>query len=185
MRLPDASDVAAWDEFVAIYAPLVYRLAQKRGLQPSGADDLIQEVLTSVAQSVRDWLDRSDRGPFRAWLFRIAKNAAVNLLMRRATRTMATGGSESANHFAGIAASTEDEQFELEYRREIFRFAAACVRDTVSDATWQAFWLTHVEGVSIQDAARQLNQAVGNIYVSRSRVMARLRVFVSEFEADQ
>ena len=31
LRLPDAADVLAWDEFAAIYGPLVYRLARRQG----------------------------------------------------------------------------------------------------------------------------------------------------------
>ena len=33
LRLPDASDVEAWNEFVEIYRPIVYRVARKKGLQ--------------------------------------------------------------------------------------------------------------------------------------------------------
>ena len=77
LRLPDAADAAAWDELVAIYAPLVYRLAVQKGMQPSDADDLVQEVFTAIARFVADWLERPDRGSFRAWLLTIARNAAT------------------------------------------------------------------------------------------------------------
>jgi len=53
LRLPDASDVVAWDEFVAIYSPLIFRLARRQGLQPTDADDLVQEVLTTVSRSLQ------------------------------------------------------------------------------------------------------------------------------------
>ena len=82
LRLPDAADARAWDDFVVIYAPLVYRLARRHGLQPADSDDLVQEVLAAVARSVDLWLAKRDRGPFRAWLLRIAKNHAMNALTR-------------------------------------------------------------------------------------------------------
>lgn len=66
LRLPNAADVAAWEEFVAIYRPLVHGLAIRRGLQPTDADDLVQEVFAAVARQVGDWLNRRDRLPFRA-----------------------------------------------------------------------------------------------------------------------
>lgn len=40
VRLRDVADVAAWDEFVAIYGPLVYRLAIRQGLQAADAEDV-------------------------------------------------------------------------------------------------------------------------------------------------
>jgi hypothetical protein len=51
-RLPDAADVEAWDEFVAIYEPLLFRLARGRGMQPADAEDFVQEVLTAVARNI-------------------------------------------------------------------------------------------------------------------------------------
>jgi RNA polymerase sigma-70 factor (ECF subfamily) len=91
VRLPDAADARAWDDFVAVYAPLVYRLARRTGLQPADADDVVQEVLAAVARSVDGWLGRSDRGPYRAWLLRIARNLAINALTRPKNRPVATG----------------------------------------------------------------------------------------------
>ncbi len=72
--------------------------------------------------------------------------------------------------------------FDLEYRREVFSWAAEQVRESVSESTWQAFWLTHVEGQAIADAAGQLGVSVGNVYVARSRVMNRLQELVKHYE---
>lgn len=70
LRLPNAADVAAWDEFVSVYGPSVFRVARQRGLQPADADDLVQEVFSAVAKQVSDWVLRPDRGRFRAWFRR-------------------------------------------------------------------------------------------------------------------
>src|SRR3954447_10960297 len=96
LRLPDAADARAWDDFVAVYAPLVYRLARRHGMQPADSDDLVQDVLAAVARSVETWLVRADRGPFRAWLLRIAKNHAMNALTRHKHRPVGTGDSDMA-----------------------------------------------------------------------------------------
>ena len=184
LRLPNAADVAAWDELVAIYGPLVFRLAVRQGLQPADADDLVQEVFSAVARSVSQWLDRPDRGSFRAWLLRIARNTAVNLLTRRSHRPLGTGGDEAAEMLAEVPAAESDlsSEFDLEYRREVFSWAAEQVRESVAESTWQAFWLTHVEGLAIADAAEQLGVSVGKVYVARSRVMNRLQELVKQYE---
>ncbi len=181
LRLPDAADVAAWDDFVSIYGPVIYRVARRHGLQSADADDLVQEVFTAVARSVSDWLERKDRGSFRAWLLTIARNTAMNYLTRRATRPFG-GDGEHAQRLLDEAASTEKElsnEFDLEYRREVFRWAAEQVRNDVSEATWEAFRMTHIDGISIADSAEQLGMSDGNIYIARSRVMARLKEKVS------
>jgi RNA polymerase sigma factor (sigma-70 family) len=80
MRLQNADDVAAWDEFAELYRPIVFRVARKREFQAADAENLVQEVLLAVAQSVSKWIERDDRGSFRAWLLRIAHNEAVDML---------------------------------------------------------------------------------------------------------
>ena len=56
LRLPDAADARAWDEFVAIYVPLLYRLARQKGLQHADAEELSQEVLVAVSRAVHRWI---------------------------------------------------------------------------------------------------------------------------------
>ena len=187
LRLPDAADVAVWEEFVMLYGPLVFRLAQHQGFQPADADDLVQEVFSAVARQIGDWLERPDRGKFRAWLIRVARNIAVNLLTRRPHGTVGRGGADIDIALLSIpdAESHMSSQFDLEYGREVYRWAAAKVSETVASQTWQAFQLTHVEGVSIPDAAERLQVTVGQIYVARSRVMSRLREVAAQFEVPE
>ena len=92
VRLRDAADVAAWDEFVTIYGPVVYRLALRQGLQAADADDVVQQVFAAVAQSVHQWLEKPQRGRFRGWLLTIARNIAIKTLIRRPTGGVGRGG---------------------------------------------------------------------------------------------
>ena len=184
LRLPNAADVTAWDEFAAIYRPIVMRLARKQGIQAADAEDIVQEVFCAVARSVEDWLDRHDRGSFRAWLFRIARNRAVNLLTRRATRPIA--GDTDGQQLDEIAAATElSDGFDLEYRREVFRIAAQRVRRHVVESTWQAFQMTHIDRRTITDVAQALGVSPGTVYISRSRVMSLLREMVRRIETEE
>lgn len=183
VRLPNAADAAAWEEVVSVYGPLVYRLARRQGLQPADADDLVQEVLIAVSRSVGQWLDKPERGRFRAWLFRIARNTAINFLTRPKHRPQSAGGSDAANTMAEYpAANGTPHEFDLEYRREVFRWASRQVRETVAEKTWQAFWQSTVEGRPIADVAEALGMAKGSVYVARGRVMLRLQAATRELE---
>lgn len=186
VRLPDAADVKAWDEFVAVYGPLVYRLARRHGLQPADADDLVQEVLTAISKSIESWLANplEKRGPFRAWLFRIARNVAINFLTRRKHRPLGAGGSDVAYLLQQHVDPNDGEvdEFDLEYRREVFRWAADQIRGSVTEKNWQAFWRTTIDDQPIGAVANELGMSVGNAYIARSRIMARLRELVRRFE---
>jgi len=184
LRLPDAADADAWDDFIAVYAPLVYRLARRRGLQPADADDVVQDVLAAVARSVEGWLGTATRGPFRAWLLTIARNITVNALTRRKHRPLASGTSDAAEMLLQQADSNGDleSQIDLEYRRELFRWAAQKVCEGVTERTWQAFWRSTIDEQSVATVAKQLEMSMGSVYIARSRVMARLREMVAHFE---
>ncbi len=139
VRLRDAADVAAWDEFVAIYGPLVYRLALRQGLQAADTDDVVQQVFAAVAQSVHQWLERPQRGRFRSWLLMIARNIAIKTLMRRPTGGVGRGGDPGLESLHELAAPDGDvsSQFDLEYRREVYRWAAERpeeIRDNAASA---------------------------------------------------
>lgn len=183
LRLPDAADVAAWEELVAVYGPLVYRLARRKGLQPNDADDLVQEVLTVVSNSVEEWLQRTDRGRFRAWLLCIARNTAINFLTRPKYRSLSPGGSHGANTLAKLPGPDDvTDAFDFEYRRELFRWASRQVRESVAASTWEAFWQTTMNDRPIAEVAAELGMTPGSIYIARSRIMARLRKLVRQSE---
>lgn len=183
LRLADAADAQAWDDFVQIYAPLVYRLARRHGLQPADADDLVQDVLSAVARSVATWLARPDRGQFSPWLLRIAKNLAVNSLTRHKHRPIGTGDSNVAHLLSQHPANGDaGGEFDLEYRRELFLWAAQRVREQFTLPTWQAFWLSTVEDKPIAAVASELKMSIGSVYISRSRVMTRLRELIKGYE---
>ena len=138
--------------------------------------------ISAVARSIENWLGNPGRGPFRAWLLRIAKNTALNFLTRPKYRPLGTGNGDDLFLTQAAAPSDAATEFDLEYRREIFRWAAAQVRFAVTPKTWQAFWLTTIEGESNESVSQELTMSVGSVYIAKSRVMARLRELVRQFE---
>ncbi len=185
-QIQDPENGAAWDAFAHIYRPVVVRLARSRGLQAADAEDLAQQVLLSVARAVPNW-ERSDGSRFRNWLGRIARNAILNALTR-GPRELAGGGSD---FLAVLRQFPHDDnqlarQIELEYRRQVYRRAAAIVRDAVDEPTWRAFLYCVVEGEETSAVAERLGKTIGNVHAARSRIMRRLQTVASELmEADE
>ncbi len=175
VKLRDPADSAAWIEFVALYEPLVYRLARHKGLQDADARDVCQEVFQAVARSIDRW--EPDRGSFRGWLSRIARNLLINFLTRHRFQPRGSGATSVQElleaHPAADPAATA--LFEAEYQRRLLRWAAEEVRPEFTPATWQAFWQTAVEDRPPGDVAAELGLSVGAVYIARSRVLSRLR----------
>ena len=183
LRLQDAEDIAAWDEFVSIYGPVISRVASQQGFQPADVENIVQEVFMTVTRSLSDWLERKNRGSFRAWLLRITRNTAVDTLTRKATRSLGRNDTDARNLLANLPASDElSSSLDLEYQRMLFEWATQRVRSEVAEQTWQAFFLTTIEGVSVNEAAEKLGIRPGNIYIARSRIMARIKKLVQYYE---
>ncbi len=183
IRIADPCDQGAWEQFARIYRPVVYNVARMRGLQDADAQDVAQQVLIAVARALPTWERRDESTRFRHWLCRIARNAAVNMLTRQ-PRDRAVGGDDIR---AEVQVDNKldgglDSQLEREYRRQLFRKAAERVRSRADAITWQAFAITMIDGLSIPDAAAQLNRSEAVIYAARSRIIRRLRDAVKQLE---
>lgn len=175
-QVQSLQDESAWHEFVAIYRPVVYRLARRRGLQHADAEDLSQRVLIAVRQSIGRWRSDPSQGRFRAWLGTIARNAILNMLTRRPPDA-AVGGTSIHQRLAEEPQpdAALGEHMEREHRRSLFRWAARRVRDEFRDGTWEAFWRSVVEGEAVDEVAVSLGKSLGAVYAARGRVIRRLR----------
>jgi RNA polymerase sigma-70 factor (ECF subfamily) len=176
LRLRHPDDAAAWQEFVEIYQPLVFRLARTKGLQEADALDTTQEVMTRIAKAINSWDANPNRGSFRGWISRITRNLVVDF-MRSNNRRPLTGDDELIDDLTHVADgnSAETELFDLEHERQVFAWAAEKVRNSFQAKTWQAFWLTAVENQSAEQVAIELGISKGAVYIARSRVMAKLK----------
>jgi RNA polymerase sigma factor (sigma-70 family) len=186
VRLRAPRDERAWEEFVAIYGPLVERLARRSGLQEADAQDLVQDVFRAVAGAIDRWNPDPKRGSFRGWLFRIARNLMLNPLAQR--RRQPRGHGETALKpllEAQPGPSADDTAlFETEYRRQVFQWAVEQIKDEFQETTWQAFWRTAVEQAPAKNVAESLGMSVKAVYVARNRVMARLKRTVERVEEE-
>ena len=186
VRLQGERDDDAWAEFAEIYGPLIYRVIRRQGVQHVDAEDLTQQALVAVASAIDRWTPGDRDGSFRAWLFRIARNMLINFVSRRRSQHVGVGGTSFAELLREqpqadpASRSSVDE----ELHAEMLRWAAQRIRSEFHESTWQAFWRTTVDGEEIPAVAEALNVSLGSVYAARSRVMARLKRKVREFEAE-
>lgn len=185
VRIRDRGDRAAWGQFADLYTPLLLRFAGRHGLQDADANDLVQEVLKAVTTAAERLEYDPRRGSFRGWLYQVARSKLSNLLAARARQAQGSGDSAVQGLLEQQAAPPDDSaEWDAEYERRVFAWAAEQVRADFQDKTWQAFWLTAVEGKSAAQAAEALGLSVGAVYVAKSRVMARLKEQVQELHEE-
>ncbi|MCA9214332.1 MAG: sigma-70 family RNA polymerase sigma factor [Planctomycetales bacterium] len=179
-RVKDTGDGDSWLEFLEIYQPVVYRMARRRSLQDADAQDVMQQVFSSIARSIDRWTADENQPPFRAWLTTIARNTITTALTRK-PRDRATGSTSVADALLHEPAANELEaELEMEARREIVLRAAELVRPEFTKQSWDIFWKTAMEEIPAKEVAQQTGRSVGAIYVARHRVLARLKERITE-----
>jgi RNA polymerase sigma-70 factor (ECF subfamily) len=173
----DARNQQAWTEFLEIYEPLIGRLVRRRGLKSADAAEVTQEVVVAVSGAIARWEANPNRGSFRGWLATITRNLVVNFLIRQARHPRGNGDTGFRQWLEEQPAPEGELSalFDLERKRQTFRWASDQVRGEFRDSTWKAFWMTAVENGDPVTVAHELGVTVGVVYVSRSRVMKRLR----------
>jgi RNA polymerase sigma factor (sigma-70 family) len=175
LRIRDHHDEDAWSEFVEIYAPLVYALARRHGIQDADAADLTQEVLKSVVRSAATFSYDPSRGSFRGWLLTVARNQLRKWANAEKRQQSGSGGEEGQRLLEEQPAPEEVERWDQEYHQRLFEWAADKVRASFRPVTWQAFWQTAVQHREPSKVAAELGVSVGAVYIARSRVLARIK----------
>src|SRR5476649_792944 len=128
VRLRDGGDVGAWQEFVRLYAPIIYGFARKRGLQDADAADLMQDVLRSVSAAVHRLEYDPVRGTFRGWLFTVTRNKVFNFLESRSRRVQGSGDSRVQQRLEQHADGDSSADWEADYQRSMMAQAMERVK---------------------------------------------------------
>jgi RNA polymerase sigma-70 factor (ECF subfamily) len=183
-RLRDPRDRDAWQQFVELYGPLIYRFGRKRGLQDADTADLTQNVFQAVTGAIGRFEYDPQRVKFRSWLYGVVRNHYYRLLDCRRRAPAGEGGSDAWQRLDEQPERENGEAalWEQEYRRGRFLWAAERVRGAVETSSWQAFWQTAVEGHTAAEVAAGLGMNAGAVYTAKSRVLERIRRVIEELQ---
>jgi RNA polymerase sigma-70 factor (ECF subfamily) len=153
-------------------------------MQDADARDTMQELLVAVSRSIDRWNPDKERGSFRGWLRRVARNLVIDWLRQSGRRSIPAGGGELQATLDALpaAANGEASEFDGEVRRALFHRARERVRNEVQESTWEAFWQTAVLGKTAAETAAKLGMTVGAVRVARCRVLARVRAEIAQWE---
>ncbi len=172
----------AWQRFVRLYGPVVYRWCRRAGVAADDAADVLQEVLSSVARHLSDFHREGPHDSFTAWLAAITRNKVSDHYRRRG-KAEARGGTTAQRQMAEIAqpeTSQETIQPDAEAAACLTRRVLDTIRAEFEPGTWLAFWRTAVDGQSAAFVAEELKMSAAAVYMAKSRVLRRLRQALGE-----
>jgi RNA polymerase sigma-70 factor, ECF subfamily len=140
-------DEVAWNRLVALYQPLVRFWCSRAGIAVPELDDLIQEVFGAVARDISRFRRDRPGDTFRGWLRGVTRNQVLMHFRRNHGRALAEGGSDAYQRLQELPEMSSDhadgEEVEM---NQLYHQALEHVRCEFQDPTWQAFWLSAIEG---------------------------------------
>ena len=179
VRLSGGQDQSAWWAFVEIYEPFLKHLALRQGVPASHVGDVTQQILMAIAGSVDRWKDDGAGASFRRWVSRVARNVVIKFMARQRRIVQGQGGSDAMTQLGELPA-IEDSILDQQYQHELIVWAAGQVRGEFAATSWQAFWATMIDGQAVADVAEEIGVSPGSIYMSRSRIIRRIRQKIDE-----
>lgn len=184
IKLKAEQDESAWRDFVGTYEKFLEQLARKYSIPERDVPDVTQQILLSLAKSIPFWKDDGKEGSFRRWLSVVAKNIAIRYLETERKHPSPKGGTDQVDLLNKLEEHVDAEQTKR-YQHELILWAAQEVRSEFLDTSWRAFWETVVEDRSVEEVAKEIDISPGSIYMSRSRIMARIRKRIREIDNEQ
>jgi RNA polymerase sigma-70 factor (ECF subfamily) len=178
----DATDQAAWTEFVRRYGARIYLWCRKWKLQEADAQDVTQNVLVKLADKMRTFSYDPARS-FRGYLKTLTNYALCDFLESRKAPGRGGGGSQVFDVLQTLEAREDlQEQLKGAFDHELLEEATERVRSRVAPHTWEAFRLTTVENMSGAAAAQKLNLKVATVFKAKSKVTQMLQDEMRQLE---
>ena len=178
LRLRD-NESLAWNQFVELYAPLVFHWCNECNLQSCDAADVMQDVFSKAAQSISQFQSRHN-GTLRGWLWTITQNQIKDFWRKKNREVNATGGTDANLRFASVVDRIDDEPTtEFENSRLLHR-ALEQIEADFQAQTWTAFWRSAIEGHNTAWIAEDLGLSLNSVRQAKSRVLRRLREQLGE-----
>lgn len=175
-------DDVAWGRFVDLYGPLIWGWCRGSGLEPSDAEDVSQEVFSSVARAIGGY-ERT--GSFRGWLWQVTRNKVLDQHRARQRAPRGTGGSDFANWLSEIPETPPEESANSQCGDPLVAGALEQIRQEFEEGTWQAFVRMVFDRQPAVEVARELGWAGADdadalrgakrVRQAKFRVLKRLR----------
>ena len=178
-----AGDQTGWRRLFEVYGPFLLGRLRRTGLNDADADDVLQEVLKSVAASIGEFRRDQPKDSFLRWLQTITTNKLRDFQRQRRRQPPAVGGSsnhqaldEIADPFAG-----QDWSTEALAKQTVLMHALQVMQTEFEERTWRAFWLTVIERKTVPEICETLGMSPGAVRQARSKVRKRLQKELQDF----
>jgi len=175
------SDLTAFETLYDRHASMVLGISLRITGERAAAEDIVQETFWRLWQSADTY--QPERGPFTGWLFRIARNLAIDAYRRSSNRPNAVANETDAEPILDQIPDLDMNVPEQAWSNLISQQARNALK-TLPQEQRQVIELAYFSGMTRQEVAEATGQRPGNIQTRARLGMQKLREALerAEFE---
>jgi RNA polymerase sigma factor (sigma-70 family) len=190
-RLKDWDDQESWRQFFEAYWQLIYNTASKAGLNHAEAQEVVQEVVISVAKKMGEFNTDPARGSFKSWLLNITRWRITDQLRKRAreqavraspTIDATSTRTDTIDRIADPAGSHLEAAWNAEWKNNLLQVALERVKTRVKPEMFQIFDLVMSKHWSALKVSRRLKVSLTQVYYARCKVSALAKLEIKRLE---
>jgi RNA polymerase sigma-70 factor (ECF subfamily) len=181
-RLRRLDDKDSWSSFFDVYWRLIYSAGRDAGLSNDESEELVQETVISVCNTIDKFKYDRNRGSFRSWLFQLTAWRIKDQLRRRGriqfvplvARDLDEETCQEGADEPMIPAELESN-WNMEWEANLLSAAIDRVRRRFDPKQFQMFELAVLKEWPIERIRSFLKVSAARIYVSKYRVVALVK----------
>jgi len=188
--LKNWDDADSWQDFSRTYERLILGVARKSGLRDAECEDVLQEVLLSVARKVGEFESNPARGSFKNWLLNLTRWRITDQIRKRnglppmsADPERRPDDTATVERVADPAGAMVEQVWEEEWQMSVMEAAIARLRRRVKPKHFQIFELYNLRQWSAPQVARELGVTRIQVYLVHHRLTKLLKEEASRLEA--
>jgi len=176
-RLKNWDDQKGWQEFMDKYGRFIFGLARKSGFTVEESEDVVQDVLVSVAKKLSAFRYEGEKGSFKAWLVMIVKSRVIDHLRKKYRRGLPAEGAARLDEETRLEeriaqhedALSHEAVWTREWEAHVLATALDRVKDRLPAKQFLAFRMCTQQQKSPGEVARALGLSLPTVYLIRHR----------------
>lgn len=165
-------DESSWDEFNTYYGKFIYSVINTLGVNHTDADDISQQVMLKIWNSIDKFNIAQKSGGFRNWIYTITKNTTLNYIAGNKSKSsrdeLLTQDLENKYSTPEV-----DELIDEEWNKHISTLAFEKISKKASKKAMDVF-IAQFNGESAEQTAERLGIEVTTVYIYRGRIKEKL-----------
>ena len=173
-RLKATINGESWEEFFHTYWELIYNVARRAGLSEADAQDIVQETILKVHNSLDQFEYNRKRGTFKGWLRTVTRSRLNDFFKKQQRRPALNQPLEEAADELQNLEDPEGPEIEKiwdeEWNRNLIQAALSRTKKLSSPKQFQIFKCHYIDEWTVRETCRTLGVNAAQVYMAKQRV---------------